>query len=170
MFAATFVAYPARHLLLGPEEPDPRVGPATSWWRSDPVEVPVSLRERGDRAIRGRSSRVPDPTLDRQRLAALAEREAELRRTAAAELAAAGRLHRSHLSPAARDLLLDQLSTLLGRHQTETHDSDLGLVLRAEPGPDTVVYSEDGTTTVGALTLTAARAPGSAEPAREAAS
>src|SRR5262249_51557417 len=112
VFAATFVAYPARPPLLGPGEPEPPVGPAASWWRSDPVEVPVSLRERGDRAIRGRSSRVPDPTSDRRRLAALAEREAELRRVAAAELAAAGRLHHSHLSPAARDLLLEQLSTL----------------------------------------------------------
>ena len=131
--------------------------------------MPVSLRERGDRTIRGRSSRVPDPTLDRQRLAALAEQEAGLRRVAAAELAAAGRLHGSHLSPAARDLMLDTLSTLLARHQSRAHDSDLGLVLNAEAGRDTVVYSEDGTTTVEGLWLTVAAAPGE-QPAREVAS
>jgi uncharacterized protein (TIGR02677 family) len=156
LYASTFVAYPARHLLLGPEEPDPRVGPATSWWQADPVDVPVSLRERGDRAIRGRSSRVPDPTLDRQRLADLAEEEGRQRRAAAAELAAAGQLHHSRISPAARELLLDALATLLGQHQAEIEDTDLGLVLRAETGPDTVVYSEDGTTTVVGLTLSAA--------------
>ena len=33
--AAAFGAYPARHLLFGPEEPDPRVGPTTSWWRGE---------------------------------------------------------------------------------------------------------------------------------------
>jgi len=70
LYAATFGAYPSRHLLFGPEEPDPGVGPMTSWWDSDPVHVPVSLRERGDRAMRGRTSRVPDPTADRLRLTA----------------------------------------------------------------------------------------------------
>ncbi len=45
-------------------------GPTTSWWDSDPVPIPVSLRERGDRAMRGRRSRVPDPTADRLRLTA----------------------------------------------------------------------------------------------------
>ena len=153
LYAATFVAYPTRHLLLGPEEPDPRLGPTTSWWHCDPVEVPVSLRERGDRAIRGRSSRVPDPTADRRRLIALARREAEQRRAAAAELALVGELHGAKISPAARDVVLDLLADVLGQHRTETSDADAGLVLHAEPGPDTVVHSHDGTTTFVALRL-----------------
>jgi len=77
LYAAAFGAYPARHLLFGPEEPDPRIDPMTSWRDSDPVSVPVSLRERGDRIMRGRSSRVPDPTADRLRLTAEAQREAD---------------------------------------------------------------------------------------------
>jgi hypothetical protein len=139
--------------LFGPEEPDPRTGPTASWWDSDPVRVPVSLRERGDRATRGRSSRVPDPTADRLRLIAEAEREAEQRRSAAAELALTGGLHRATISPAARDLLLELVADLLARHRDETVDHDAGLRLRAVPGADTVVDSPDGTTTFVGLSL-----------------
>ncbi len=153
LYAAAFGAYPSRHLLFGPEEPDPRVGPTTSWWDSDPVHVPVSLRERGDRAMRGRSSRVPDPTADRLRLIAEAQREAEQRQAAAAELALTGSLHGAHISPAARNLLLDLVAELLARHREETVDHDVGLRLRAVPGPDTVVTSPDGTTTFVGLSL-----------------
>ena len=70
------------------------------------MHVPVSLRERGDRAMRGRTSRVPDPTADRLRLTAEAQRETEQRQAAAAELALTGSLHGATISPAARDLLL----------------------------------------------------------------
>ena len=153
LYAAAFGAYPARHLLFGPEEPDPRIGPTTSWWDADPVNVPVSLRERGDRAMRGRSSRVPDPTADRLRLTAEAEREAEERQAAAAELALTGSLHGATISPAARDLLLDLVADLLARNRDETVDHDVGLRLRMVPGPDTVVTSPDGTTTFVGLSL-----------------
>jgi uncharacterized protein (TIGR02677 family) len=167
LYAAAFGTYPSRHLLFGPEEPDPRIGPTTSWWDSDPVHVPVSLRERGDRAMRGRTSRVPDPTADRLRLTAEAQREAEQRQAAAAELALTGSLHRATISPAARDLLLDLVADLLARHRDETVDHDAGLRLRAIPGPDTIVTSPDGTTTFVRLSLsvsgTAERAPGTAE-------
>ncbi|HZC51242.1 MAG TPA: TIGR02677 family protein [Mycobacterium sp.] len=153
LFAATMGAYPSRHLSFGPEEPDPRAGPTTSWWRDDPVQVPVSLRERGDRAIRGRTSRVPDPTADRRRLIAEARREAEQRRAAASELAATGTLHGSTISPAARDLLLDLLADLLARGDAEAVDHDLGLRLSAQPDADTVISSSDGATTVHGLRL-----------------
>jgi uncharacterized protein (TIGR02677 family) len=148
LYAAAFGAYPSRHLLFGPDEPDPRVGPTTSWWHSDLVQVPVSLRERGDRALRGKTSRVPDPTADRRRLIAEARREAEQRQAAASELAITGALHGATVSPAARDLLLDLLGDLLTRDDAETVERDLGLRLTAMPGPDTVITSADGTTTV----------------------
>ena len=158
LFDAAFGIYPARHLLFGPEEPDPRVGPTTSWWQAEPVPVPVSLRERGDRAARGRTSRVPDPTADRLRLTAEAEREAEQRQAAAAELALAGALHGTTISPAARDLLLDLVAALLAQQGEEIVDHDAGLRLRAVDGPDTVVNSPDGTTTFVRLRLTVAGA------------
>src|SRR6266705_3881403 len=75
----TLFRSPARHLLIGPEEPDLSAGPGTSWWDCAPVDVPVSLRERGDRAARGRSSRVPDPGADAQRLMARARQQSEAR-------------------------------------------------------------------------------------------
>jgi uncharacterized protein (TIGR02677 family) len=153
LYAAAFGNYPARHLLFGAEEPDPRIGPTTSWWDSDPVQVPLSLRERGDRAIRGRTSRVPDPTADRRRLIAEAQHEAEQRRAAAAELAMAGALDGATISPAARDLLLDLVADLLARHRVEVTDHDVGLRLRAIPGRPTVVHSPDGTTTFADLGL-----------------
>jgi uncharacterized protein (TIGR02677 family) len=169
LYAAAFGAYPSRHLLFGPDEPDPRTGPTTSWWDSDPVHVPVSLRERGDRAMRGRTSRVPDPTADRLRLIAEARRETEQRQAAAAELALTGSLHRATISPAARNLLLDLVADLLARNRDETVDHDVGLRLCAIPGPDTVVTSSDGTTTFVGLSLsvtgTAEWAPGEREAA-----
>jgi uncharacterized protein (TIGR02677 family) len=164
LYDAAFGIYPARHLLFGPEEPDPRVGPTTSWWQAEPVPVPLSLRERGDRAMRGRTSRVPDPTADRLRLTAEAEREAEQRQAAATELALAGALHGTTISPAARDLLLDLVAALLAQQGEEITDHDAGLRLRAVDGPDTVVSSPDGTTTFVRLRLTVAAATDSGWP------
>jgi uncharacterized protein (TIGR02677 family) len=163
LYDAAFGAYPARHLLFGPDEPDPRVGPTTSWWHAEPVPIPVSLRERGDRTMRGRTSRVPDPTADRLRLTAEAEREAEQRQAAAAELALAGALHGATISPAARDLLLDLVGALLAQQGEQVTDHDAGLRLRAVPGPDTVVSSPDGTTTFVQLSLTVSAADAAAD-------
>lgn len=162
LYDAAFGGYPARHLLIGPEEADPSTGPNTSWWDSAPVDVPVSLRERGDRTPRGRSSRVPDPGADAQHLLERAQRRSEARRAAAAELVAAGALHRSRLSRAARELLLDKLSALvaaasLGGVTAEDRDHDLELTLRASPSPGraTVITGDDGTVTIHDLTLAA---------------
>jgi Protein of unknown function (DUF2397) len=79
--------------------------------------------------------------------------ESEQRRAAAAELALVGDLHGAKISPAARDLLLELLADLLGRHRTEASDADADLVLRAEPGSDTIVHSYDVTITFVALRL-----------------
>jgi uncharacterized protein (TIGR02677 family) len=163
LYDAAFGAYPARHLLFGPDEPDPRIGPTTSWWLAEPVPIPVSLRDRGDRTMRGRTSRVPDPTEDRLRLTAEAEREAEQRQAAAAELALAGALHGAVISPAARDLLLDLVGSLLAQAGDQVIDHDAGLRLRAVPGPDTVVSSSDGTTTFVRLSLSVSAAHATAE-------
>ncbi len=162
LFDAAFGCYPARHLLIGPEEADPSAGPNTSWWDSTPVDVPVSLRERGDRTPRGRSSRVPDPGADAEHLLERARRRSEARRAAAAELVAAGVLHRSSLSRAARELLLDKLSQLvasvsLADGAAQDRDHDLDLLLRATPakGDATTIVGEDGTVTIHDVMLEA---------------
>lgn len=161
VYAATFGAYPARHLLLGPEEQTGRTSVGTSWWDADPVDVPVSLRERGDRAARGRTARVPDPGLDRVALLAEAEEDARRQAAAAAELVALGGLDGARMSPGARDLLLDRLGELLAVEQdfdtpVTSVDTDLGLLLQAVPeaAATTVLHSDDGTTTVHGLLLT----------------
>jgi uncharacterized protein (TIGR02677 family) len=161
LFNAAFGAFPVRHLAIGPDEPNPRAGALTSWWDADPVDVPVSLRERGDRAARGRTARVPDPGLDREALLAEARAEAEQARASAAELVAIGQMDGARLSAAARDMLLDRLADLLASCQeltepAESVDSDLGFVLRAEPQPGitTVVHADDGVLTIEGLWLT----------------
>ena len=177
LFDATFAAYPSRHLLLGPDEVSVRGAATQSWWESDPVDVPVSLRERGDRTARGRISRVPDPGLDRERLLAAAEDRAQRRRAAARELSAAGNLNGARVSRAARSVLLDKLGPLLtaaGPHSAaaESTDSDLDLIVRAEPSPGrhTILHSDDGALRVENVTLTVrpAAAHHAADPSRAA--
>lgn len=160
IFDAAFGAYPARHLLGGPEEDSGRAGPTTSWWESEPVDFPLSLRERGDRIARGRASRVPDPGLDRERLLAEAEAEADRMRAAAAELAAVGNLDGSHLTPAARELLLDRLGDLIAKDQAldgpaTSTDTDVNLVITATPtdGKSILIHCTDGDLTVHGLKL-----------------
>lgn len=161
IFDAAFGAYPARHLIGGPEEDNGRAGATTSWWDSDPVDVPLSLRERGDRTARGRSSRVPDPGFDREFLLAEAQAEADRKRAAAAELAAAGDLDGAHLTPAARELLLDRLADLIAIDQALTGpatstDTDTNLLVTATPIEGrTVIHCTDGDLTIHDLQLRA---------------
>ncbi|WP_330237491.1 TIGR02677 family protein [Streptomyces sp. NBC_00525] len=164
-FAAAYGTYPARHMGLGPDEADPRATPAHSWWDTDPVDVPVSLRERGDRAARGRTARIPDPGLDRERLTAQFEAEQAERQAAAAELAAAGQLNGRTLTPAARDLLLDLVSQALVQHPSLSEPvsitgADLDVTVHAAPSAAeaTRVLAHDGDTTFTGLVLHASAA------------
>lgn len=164
LYAATFGSYPARHLFFGPEEQDVRDGVNTSWWDATPIDVPVSLRDRGDRAARGRTSSVPDPGFDQERLLHEAEVEASARRVAADELVAAGALDGARVSPAARELLLALLGALLAKNQDHSDvafesdtDLDLEVVAEAAPGARTLVHSEDGDLVVHEFRLVARR-------------
>ncbi|MGC5011994.1 DUF2397 domain-containing protein [Streptosporangium sp. DT93] len=163
IFAAAFGAYPSRHLLMGPDEVGGRATASTSWWDADPVDVPVSLRERGDRAARGRTARVPDPGLDRERLLAEAEEEVARKAGAAAELIAVGDLSEARITRAACELLLDRLSDLMavtpdltGPVTSVDTDLNLALVVVPRPGGMTRVYSDDGRLTVHDLGLSVA--------------
>ena len=174
LFAATFGTYPARHLLGGPAEPNPRDGASTSWWDADPVEVPISLRERGDRTPRGRAAAVPDPILDQEMLLVAARAEAAARAAAAGELISAGRMDGAHVSPAARDLLMERLGDLLALYQelpgpVSTRDSDLELTLTVTPSPGraTVIHADDGAVTIHGLDLFASANDASADTGRD---
>ncbi|MFC8965484.1 DUF2397 domain-containing protein [Streptomyces sp. NPDC057094] len=163
-FSAAFGAYPARHVSFGPEEAELRDTASTSWWDAGPVDVPVSLRERGDRAARGRTARVPDPGMDIIRLQEEAAQELAARQTAGAELAAGGVLDGAHLTPAARDLLLELVSMALAKELSlaeavRVEDADLNVAVDvAESDTDTVIRSDDGDTTFLCLTLIASAA------------
>ncbi|MFJ7182390.1 TIGR02677 family protein [Streptomyces massasporeus] len=163
-FSAAFGAYPARHVSFGPEEADSRDTASTSWWDAGPVDVPVSLRERGDRTARGRTARVPDPGMDIARLQEEAAQELAARQTAGAELAAAGALDGAHLTPAARDLLLELVSMALAKELSPSRavrveDVDLHVAVDvAESDTDTVIRSDDGDTTFLRLALKACAA------------
>lgn len=160
IFAAAFGAYPARHLVLGPDEDNPRDGAATSWWEATPVDVPLSLRERGDRAARGRTARVPDVAMEREIQLADALRERQRDEAAAAELVAAGILDGVRVTPAARDMVLDRLGELLAVGQDpdeplEWDDTDLGFTLRARPTPGRAsrIHATDGELIIEGVTL-----------------
>lgn len=169
IFDAAFGAYPSRHLGNGPEEDSGRAGATTSWWDCEPVDVEVSLRERGDRTARGRSSRVPDLGLDRERVLAEAQEEMDRRRAAGAELVAKGDLNGKRLTTAARELLLEHLANLIAIDQALTgpatsRDTDANLILTAIPAAGaTVVHGDDGNMTVYGLALRADPAQGQDE-------
>jgi uncharacterized protein (TIGR02677 family) len=69
LYAATFGAYPSRHLLLGPDEPNPRDGATTSWWARAPstcqcpcvsaATVPRARPQRRRSRPRARRGRAP---------------------------------------------------------------------------------------------------------------
>lgn len=142
LWAAAFGLYPARHVSALPEVDD--VPSTTSWWDAPPAEVALSLREHGDRAIRGRTGRRED----------FAAQRAEL-------------LRRREEEEAARDAALRELLGQVGR--TELHVSDVARgtllelyarALAAVSGPAGVLDGE-ATARSGSLRVTAHHEPGS---------
>ncbi len=166
MFDAAFGAYSSRHLALGPDVGAPTGHPGDSWWESDPVDVPLSMRELGDRAARGRTGRIPDVRAQAAALLRQATEKLQERQAAAAQLAATGALHGATLTPLARRLLLDTLARLLVPHVIaasavpQVTDTELGFVLTASPAADamTVVNASDGQLIVHGYRLSAAPA------------
>ena len=117
LFADAFGVYSWRHLLYGdPEMAQPIA--STSWWNAPAVPVAMSLRERGDRAARGRTSPIPDTTIFDQLALQEAEENELQQRIAATELIAAGTLDDVVLGPAAESLLIGAFI------QMATHSED----------------------------------------------
>ena len=144
LFANTFGVYSWRHLLLGDSE---SVQPSanTSWWNAPQVDVPVTLRERGDRTARGRTSPVPDSTLETRLAYDAAARQVEIRRLAVTELLAAGTLDGVKLSPVAQELLQDQITKMAGESGALSSDNrESGFTLRREPITGTSSVQFDG--------------------------
>lgn len=157
---AAFGLYGARHLGIAPGDDD-ELPATTSWWDGPVAPVPVSLRDRGSRAPRGRAASAEDYAAQRERLRREAAEAAERQRSAAAELKAAGsHLPDVRLSPAATSLLLDLIARSLataapGFSEVSGADDDLGvrLVLTRAPGGRTLIRGADGDLTLDQLSL-----------------
>jgi uncharacterized protein (TIGR02677 family) len=152
LWAAAFGLYSARHLaFVADDDADPVPGTA-SWWRSPVADVPVMLRQQGERKLSGKTGRREDFSVARR--ARLAEREAaeQRHRAASDELARhVGRLGQAKLSDEAREALLDLYARALvghGRPLDEagvwTAHGRLRLDVWRSPGQSTVIISPGG--------------------------
>jgi len=154
LYAAAFGLYSARHLLPAPEhDGDDEHTP----WRDGPVhEVHVSVRSRGDRGARGRTSRLVHDPLTKELLLTEARKAEERRAAAVAELAAAApRLHEVTLSGEALRVLCELLTMAMAQREST---SDRGVATDPVRGLRLEVIPAQGTRTridsvEGSLTL-----------------
>lgn len=163
LWAAGFGLYPCRHLAFAADDDADPVPATASWWRTPVAEVPVTLRQSGERKVAGRSGRRVDYSA--AKAAAVATRAAaELRRRRALEELAAlpgSRPHR-RLSDDARAALLELYARALTTHgralgdgQAIRVDAEAGfaLAVRRTPGAATVLQSPAGRLELADLTL-----------------
>ncbi|GGM64375.1 TIGR02677 family protein [Longimycelium tulufanense] len=154
LYAAAFGLHSARHLMPAPDhDADDEHTP----WRDGPVlDVSVSVRSRGDRGARGRTSRIVDDPMTEQALLAEA-REVDAQRTAAVrELAsAAPRLGEARLSSAALSVLCDLLTLAMAQRERADDTGSaadpvrgLRLRLRPEEGRTTRISTAGGVLTL----------------------
>jgi len=148
LWVAAFRLYPSRHLSFQADQDG--LPPTTSWWQAPAAEVPVTLRNHGDRTVRGRSSKPPDYSVAKRHR--MEEREAVERRRRAA-LAELERWKGGRISDDARTALLDLYGTALlsaggpladGAETSARAETGLRLVVRRMPGKHTIVTSPQG--------------------------
>jgi len=151
LWVAGFGLYPSRHLSALPEVDD--VPATTSWWDAPPAEVPLSLREHGDRTIRGRGGKREDFAAQREELLKRRQAEEAARAEALAELRAQSDRPDLHVSDAARALLLELYARALAAASgpedvaagaASARVGSLSLTVRRDPGAITTVRSPEG--------------------------
>jgi uncharacterized protein (TIGR02677 family) len=153
LWAAAFGLYSCRHLGIVAETDDEPVPPSTSWWQGPPADVPLTLRQYGNRTAKGRAGSRADFSAAKR--ARVAERQAAERdrRDALAELARhPGRLGSVRLSDQARTALLELYSRALAAHgrpltadaEAAAWADDLRVTIRRTPGQSTVITSPAG--------------------------
>jgi hypothetical protein len=124
-------------------------GPRASWWSAEPVEIAVSLRERGQSSTPGKTARAVDFSGQREALAAEAE-AAELARAEAAVGLASEPLAGRVLSRAELELLLGLVDECLlalpaGDGEAVAHAAAEGVTVLVRPDPAAcTVRSVDG--------------------------
>lgn len=150
LWVAAFGLYPARHLSFPADQDGAPTPPTESWWRATAAEVPVTLRNHGDRTVRGRVGRPPDYSAAKRHR--MEEREAIERRRRAA-LAELAQWEGGPISDDARAALLNLYGTALlsaggpladGGEASARAETGLRLVVHRAPGKHTVVTSPQG--------------------------
>jgi len=189
LFNAVFSLHSARHIAIGLDDAgddsaSERVPATTPWWKAPTAPVPVSLRDRGDRAARGRATKPSSYTAQKQRLLAEHQQAARARAAACDELAAAAeRLDGIRLSGPAMAVLVElfasataaaRLDSGAGRPRFQAGESalaDTGLTLTviAETGHITCIRSATGEMHFHDLRLTLRTERAAAEERSEAA-
>ena len=178
LYAAAFGLHSARHLQPAPDyDSDNDKVP----WRDGPVQdVTVSVRSRGDRGARGRTSRVLDDPMTEETLLQQARQADQQRSAAVAELADAGADVGSRtLSQDALDVLCELLTLAMAQRDGSDDQGSaldpvhrLRVTIRPEPGQDTRISSASGELTLRDTVLELlgdGGVPESEEPARGAA-
>ncbi|WP_188986825.1 TIGR02677 family protein [Saccharopolyspora thermophila] len=154
LYSAAFGLHSARHLQPAPDyDSDNDKVP----WRDGPVlDVTVSVRSRGDRGARGRTSRVLDDPMTEETLLAQARQADERRSAAVAELATAGgRLAERKLSADALGVLCELLTLAMAQREGADDAGSaldpvhrLRVTVRPETGRETRIRSASGTLTL----------------------
>ncbi len=86
LMAAAFGLFPSRHFGVLAEDADDPVATSTTWSRAPRAEIPVTLRERGERTQRGKVTPVRDRAAEREELRHRRQREREAEAETAREL------------------------------------------------------------------------------------
>ncbi|GAA2777338.1 hypothetical protein GCM10010470_08000 [Saccharopolyspora taberi] len=152
LYAAAFGLHSSRHLLPAPDYDSDNHDVA---WRDGPVlDVTVSVRSRGDRGARGRTSRVLDDPMTEETLLAQA-READQKRSAAVAELAAARVGETKLSADALGVLCELLTLAMAQRDSADEPGTaldpvhrLRVTVRPEPGHRTKITSAAGTLTL----------------------
>lgn len=162
LFNAACGLFPARHLGIPSEDASDPMTATTSWWDAPRADVPITLRTRGDVAVRGKASPMPDrhretelvrmrrqvtqrqhDAVDREVATSIGSESVDIHPLSAAGLARVEELVGRTLPQMTKDVAT-----------WTTHDRELECRLERTPGTHTELHSPDGTLTLWNLTLT----------------
>ncbi|RJQ80561.1 DUF2397 family protein [Pseudonocardiaceae bacterium YIM PH 21723] len=154
LYAAAFGLHSARHLNPAPEhDGDDEHTP----WRDGPVtEVVVSVKSRGERAARGKPSKIlDDPMTEHTLLGQARERDAQAAAAVAELTAASGSLGEATLSADATRVLCELLTLAMAQRDSDADSGSvadpirgLALTLNPAPGESTKIRTAAGTLTL----------------------
>lgn len=155
LWHSVFALESARHFHIEEEDPEHEAA-VTSWWESEPVQVPPRLRARGDTSNSGRPSPAADHAREREWIAQRRRRERAQLEAALARFAGRGPLSLADLvslDAAELELLLELFDETLsapreadGTRRARTADGRLSVTLHPPaPGEDfAAIATPDG--------------------------